>query len=157
MPEIRPLFCATFSHATLRIRGNTILGIKFCEVWGPVSRQPPAANPFSKTSDISNALSFPIMRITHALFPLERTPLKWHPKGPPLFNAKSICESIARSFFLLFEEGKEDGGGGSKALGAEGVWSVFDFWGSFPMESDSSHPQSRVLKILIRFPLENAH
>ena len=29
---------------------------------------------------------------------------------------------------------------------------VLDFWGSFPMESDSSHPQSRVLKILIRFP-----
>ena len=33
--------------------------------------------------------------------------------------------------------------------------SLLDFWGSFPMESDSSHPQSRVLKILIRFPLKN--
>ena len=32
--------------------------------------------------------------------------------------------------------------------------SLLDFWGLFPMESDSSHPQSRVLKILIRFPLK---
>ena len=32
---------------------------------------------------------------------------------------------------------------------------MLDFWGLFPMESDSSHPQSRVLKILIRFPLKN--
>ena len=33
---------------------------------------------------------------------------------------------------------------------------VSDFWGLFPMESGSSHPQSRVLKTCIRFPLEIA-
>ena len=35
------------------------------------------------------------------------------------------------------------------------MFELLDFWGSFPMESDSSHPQSRVLKILVRFPLKN--
>ena len=34
------------------------------------------------------------------------------------------------------------------------IYILSDFWGLFPMESGSSHPQSRVLKILIRFPLK---
>ena len=51
MPEIQTSFLCPFAYATLRRRG-AILGVKFCCIWGPVSRQTPPANPFSEALNV---------------------------------------------------------------------------------------------------------